>query len=269
MPFRTLILAALAPFGASFAQTTPVTEAPATAAPATAAPAATAPATAAPATKPPAAPAPAVTPPPPPAATTPPPVPAPQTLAVFVAVQGAATGPFDEARLKDMAAQGQLTAQSMVWKEGMAEWAAATGIPEVKQILDTTTPKLDVQALLVGSWESPPQQSPMVGYPGATQTISGTTTYGADGSMSVYGTMVMDSYDAVMPVTLILSGEGTYQVRAMGEKDIIVTPNIMITASGNGMPPMQERLTTPSRYTIIDENTLRSVEDGTISHKVY
>lgn len=249
--YRTLMLAALVPFGAGWAQTAPATDAPAPAADGT---------------------APVVAPPPPPpAAPAPPPVPAPKALAVFVAVQGAATGPFDQAKLAEMAKQGQLTAQSMVWKEGMAEWALATGIPEVKQILDASTPKVDVKALLVGTWEGEPQQEPIQwASPGATQTISGATTYGADGSMSFYGNMIIDMNDPNMPpITMLLSGEGTYEVRAMGEKDMVITPNIMVTASGGGMPGTQERVTTPTRYTIIDENTLRHTDSGAISRRIY
>lgn len=39
-----------------------------------------------------------------------------------VAVNNQATGPFDIAALTQMAATGQLTADSLVWKNGMAQW---------------------------------------------------------------------------------------------------------------------------------------------------
>ena len=52
----------------------------------------------------------------------PPPIP---TVAYHVAVNGQATGPFDISVLTQMAAAGQLTADSLVWKNGMAQWAKA------------------------------------------------------------------------------------------------------------------------------------------------
>ena len=48
----------------------------------------------------------------------PPPIP---TVAFHVAVNGQATGPFDISVLAQMATSGQLTAESLVWKSGMAQ----------------------------------------------------------------------------------------------------------------------------------------------------
>ena len=52
----------------------------------------------------------------------PPPIP---TVAYHVAVNGQATGPFDISVLAQMATAGQFTADSLVWKNGMAQWAKA------------------------------------------------------------------------------------------------------------------------------------------------
>ncbi len=62
---------------------------------------------------------------------TPPPVP---TNAYHVAVNGQATGPFDVATLTSMAANGTLTKESLVWKQGMAEWAAAGNVAELASV---------------------------------------------------------------------------------------------------------------------------------------
>lgn len=59
----------------------------------------------------------------------PPPVP---VSAYHVAVNGQATGPFDIQTLTQMAASGQFTKSSLVWKAGMAEWAKADAIDELK-----------------------------------------------------------------------------------------------------------------------------------------
>ena len=49
-----------------------------------------------------------------------------------VAVNGQATGPFDVNVLKQMAVAGQFTADSLVWKAGMAEWVKAGIVDELK-----------------------------------------------------------------------------------------------------------------------------------------
>ena len=59
------------------------------------------------------------------------PPPIPQS-AYHVAVNGSATGPYNLSVLQQMAASGQLTKDSLVWKNGMAEWAKAGAIDELK-----------------------------------------------------------------------------------------------------------------------------------------
>jgi membrane protease subunit (stomatin/prohibitin family) len=53
------------------------------------------------------------------------PPPPPQGVQYFVAVNGAQTGPFTTQQLQAMAQSGQFTKQSLIWKQGMAGWAAA------------------------------------------------------------------------------------------------------------------------------------------------
>ena len=52
----------------------------------------------------------------------PPPIP---VVAYHVAINGQATGPFDLSVLTQMVAAEQFTADSLVWKNGMAQWAKA------------------------------------------------------------------------------------------------------------------------------------------------
>ena len=59
------------------------------------------------------------------------PPPIPQT-AYHVAVNGSATGPYNMSVLQQMATSGQLTKESLVWKNGMAEWAKAGAVDELK-----------------------------------------------------------------------------------------------------------------------------------------
>ncbi len=69
--------------------------------------------------------------------TVPPPIP---TVAYHMAVNGQAMGPLDISVLAQMAATGQLTADSLVWKSGMAQWAKAGTIDELKCLFTTTAP---------------------------------------------------------------------------------------------------------------------------------
>lgn len=68
---------------------------------------------------------------------TPPPVP---NVMYHVAANGQATGPFDLNALKQMAATGQFTSESLVWKVGMAEWEKAGIIDELKSMFVTIPP---------------------------------------------------------------------------------------------------------------------------------
>lgn len=67
----------------------------------------------------------------------PPPIP---VIAYHVAVNGQATGPFDLSTLAQMASNGQLTADSLVWKSGMAQWAKAGTIDELKNVFSAIPP---------------------------------------------------------------------------------------------------------------------------------
>lgn len=68
---------------------------------------------------------------------TPPPI---LTVAYHVAINGQATGPFDLSVLAQMAASGQITANTLVWKAGMAQWAKAGAIDELKNLIAVVPP---------------------------------------------------------------------------------------------------------------------------------
>ena len=67
----------------------------------------------------------------------PPPIP---VIAYHVAVNGQATGPFDFSTLAQMASNGQLTADSLVWKSGMVQCAKAGTIDELKNVFSAIPP---------------------------------------------------------------------------------------------------------------------------------
>jgi membrane protease subunit (stomatin/prohibitin family) len=68
------------------------------------------------------------------------PPPIPGAIAFHVAVNGQQTGPFDLAALQQQAASGGLTRASLVWKAGMAQWAAAGDVPELAALFANVPP---------------------------------------------------------------------------------------------------------------------------------
>lgn len=71
-------------------------------------------------------------------AATPPPPPAPASFMVYA--NGAQAGPFDMNQLAQMAAGGQLTPATYVWRQGMANWTAASQVPELQNLFAPATP---------------------------------------------------------------------------------------------------------------------------------
>jgi len=61
-------------------------------------------------------------------------------VAFSVSVNGQAGGPYDMGALAQMAASGQLSSQSMVWRQGMADWQSAGSVPELAQLFASAVP---------------------------------------------------------------------------------------------------------------------------------
>jgi membrane protease subunit (stomatin/prohibitin family) len=70
------------------------------------------------------------------------PPPLPGAIAFFVAVDGKQTGPFDAAGLQRLLAAGQLKSETLVWKEGLAQWTPAGQVTELAGILASAPPPL-------------------------------------------------------------------------------------------------------------------------------
>jgi hypothetical protein len=62
---------------------------------------------------------------------TPPPIP---NVQYHVSVNGMQMGPFNMQQLQQMAQSGQLTPQTYVWKQGMANWDFVCNIPELASL---------------------------------------------------------------------------------------------------------------------------------------
>lgn len=70
------------------------------------------------------------------------PPPIPGQVKFFVAINGQQAGPFDMAQLQQSVQSGQLKKEMMVWKEGMAAWAAAGSVPELIGLFGSVPPPI-------------------------------------------------------------------------------------------------------------------------------
>lgn len=67
----------------------------------------------------------------------PPPMPQVQFM---VAVNGQQSGPYNMAQLQQLVQSGQLTPQTYVWKQGMAQWELAGNVPELASLFAPVAP---------------------------------------------------------------------------------------------------------------------------------
>ncbi|HOX05530.1 MAG TPA: SPFH domain-containing protein [Planctomycetota bacterium] len=74
-------------------------------------------------------------------AAVPPPLPA-GPAGFFVGLGGQQSGPFDLAALRGMASAGQLRADTLVWRAGMAQWTPAGQVAEIAALLGQSPPPL-------------------------------------------------------------------------------------------------------------------------------
>ncbi len=80
-------------------------------------------------------------PPPVSGAAVPPPVqPVEPQVQMYLNIGGQNYGPYDYATLKSFVPTGQLTAQTMVWQQGMASWLPAGQVPELQALFAPTPP---------------------------------------------------------------------------------------------------------------------------------
>ena len=70
---------------------------------------------------------------------TPPPAP---TISYMVATNGQQSGPYNMQQLQQLAQNGQLTSQTYVWKQGMANWTPAGQVPELANLFPPAVPSM-------------------------------------------------------------------------------------------------------------------------------
>lgn len=77
-----------------------------------------------------------------PVTNTPPPLPGAVVVSYFVALNGQQAGPFDIEGLKQMATNGQLQKDTLVWKNGMGNWEKAGDQGDLNAVWAQTPPPL-------------------------------------------------------------------------------------------------------------------------------
>lgn len=70
------------------------------------------------------------------------PPPMPPAITYFVALNGQQNGPFDMQTMKQMAAQNQITKETLVWREGMASWLPINDLVELVSIFGSVPPPI-------------------------------------------------------------------------------------------------------------------------------
>lgn len=73
------------------------------------------------------------------------PPPLPQQAVFHIALNGQAQGPFDIPRLQQYVKDGQLHRDTLVWKEGMAQWSKAAELSELSALFAAVPPPLPPQ----------------------------------------------------------------------------------------------------------------------------
>ena len=70
------------------------------------------------------------------------PPPLPNALSFFAAINGQQAGPYEVSVLKDMITKTEITKETLLWREGMAAWTAASEIAEVQPLFAQIPPPL-------------------------------------------------------------------------------------------------------------------------------
>jgi len=66
--------------------------------------------------------------------------------AYYVAIGGVQSGPFDLATISSQVASGRITAQTLVWTQGMAQWTPAGQVPALAGVVASVPPPLPPNA---------------------------------------------------------------------------------------------------------------------------
>jgi len=100
----------------------------------------------------------------------------------LVNINGQSTGPYDTNGLKQLIIQGQMTKNSLVWKEGMSNWIIAGAVQELEPLFSSMTPPP------LASTQGPPPASQAPAQSAGQSNVFGTDNYENFSSGQRWGT---------------------------------------------------------------------------------
>ena len=213
--------------------------------------------------QPPAAVAPTLTPPPLP--TTPVPPPLPPEAQFFYNNGGTPQGPVGLAELQAKAMTGAIGPSTLIWKAGTPGWISAKDLPELANNVATLNqtpdkPQIraansDIRTFLCGTWET---EGP--GPAGTQGPAKMVLTLGQSGNVTgTYSVHLAGSgATASIPVT------GTWNAVPLSDKQANLTLGLLVY----GNDGQQHAVNSTAALEIVDHDTVRDVNQGTISKRV-
>lgn len=196
----------------------------------------------------------------------------PDTTEYFVEENGASSPPLTRDEIAQRIAAGSIDGSTLVWHEGMAEWAAldssqlASLLPAAppRDRADPVTP--DAMDVIVGSWRGRVLQ-PVDGLPMPVE-IDVTAVYGRDGKFSYTGNGMMDlrSQGVEQPVRLEIAIEGDWRAQMQAPNKVRANLSGTIRMSAPQLDLVEtEPLEEVLDLEIIDRNTVRDDEGNVFS----
>lgn len=186
------------------------------------------------------------TPRPPPPPPQPPAIPA-ETV-YFIAESEGTRGPLSEAEVVAAIEAGEVTAATLVWWPGAADWLAAGSAPGLADRFAVAPPAVPpteaIRQMLVGAWAFSPRVPDAIG----VRTV---LTFAPD--MTFSGTVAV-TLEGVAPETRQIGGTWAVEDVGEGRFGLVLTP----TDGRAGV----------TRLRIVGHDTLATEDDGTTAHRI-
>ena len=131
---------------------------------------------------------------------------APEDLNIFgyfVAVNNQPAGPYDATGLRQLISDGRLNRETLVWREGMNDWAPAGRVAELSPLMASVPPPLPMA-------HAPLAPAPYAPAPAATPVASTVSSPSEQSSFSVGGGLIWDWSLNNNGFTTTIYGSSTY-----------------------------------------------------------
>ena len=217
---------------------------------------------------------------------------APPEKQFYIEQAGQPAGPFGMEQLKQRQANGTLTAETLAWTEGMADWQPASQVSALASLFQAIPPPMPNQQpmfdrhgtptattsmnasqlnksateFLVGQWRAS-GMLPVEGFGPSDAEV--TVTYRPDGSFDIRGQYrVREPSAGIVPIDV--QGQGHWETPIEERnpdsnhlRGALLNTNGSLTMtlpSHFGVPPQTESLSDSGQIQIIDENSVRDAE---------